>query len=96
MFMLPQIEKLRCVPTADGYVPDDVYTLADHGPAEGDPEEGLFARLSAPGYLDCTAWGGPFESPAAAAEHLCALYGDDTDDGDAEILARLRRDGWPV
>jgi len=38
---------------------------------------GWFARLSAPGYTDCTDWSGPFPSEAAALAHLEEMYGDD-------------------
>lgn len=37
---------------------------------------GWFARLSAPGYLDRTTWGGPFESEEAARKYLDENYGD--------------------
>ena len=45
---------------------------------DADPEyvEGWFARLSAPGYLDCTDWSGPFASEKEAMEYLEELYGD--------------------
>lgn len=38
---------------------------------------GFFARLSAPGYLDCTEWCGPFNTEAAALAYLTDTYGDD-------------------
>ncbi len=38
---------------------------------------GWFARLSAPGYMDCTDWSGPFPSEAAALAHLEEMYGED-------------------
>jgi len=38
---------------------------------------GWFARLSAPGYLDCTEWCGPFPSEAAALAHLEEMYGEE-------------------
>ena len=37
-------------------------------------ESGFFARLSAPGYLDCTEWVGPF---VTEAEALAAVTDDD-------------------
>lgn len=39
--------------------------------------EGWFARLSMPGYMDCTDWSGPFETEAEALEYLNELYGDE-------------------
>ena len=43
---------------------------------------GYFARLSAPGYLDCTDWHGPYKTLAEAREHLSAIYDVDPDTGD--------------
>ena len=37
---------------------------------------GWYARLSAPGYLDCTDWIGPFDSEDEAFEALYETYGD--------------------
>jgi len=35
---------------------------------------GWIARLSAPGFLDCTDWVGPFETAEKAARELLELY----------------------
>ena len=43
---------------------------------------GYFARLSAPGYLDCTDWYGPYKTLAEAKEHLSAIFDVDPDTGD--------------
>jgi len=40
-------------------------------------KEGWFARLSAPGYMDCTDWCGPFKSEEEANKYLLDTYGDD-------------------
>ena len=47
-------------------------------------KRGWFARLSAPGYLDCTDWSGPFASPAEASGYLREMYGAETWDDDLE------------
>lgn len=39
--------------------------------------KGWFARLSAPGYMDCTDWSGPYETEQEALETLAEMYGDD-------------------
>lgn len=39
--------------------------------------QGWYHRLSAPGYLDCTDWTGPFQFRADAEEDCVAVYGDD-------------------
>jgi len=51
------------------------YALAESGL---DLEPGaIYARLSAPGFLDCTEWSGPFDTLDAAADELIRLYADD-------------------
>lgn len=45
---------------------------------------GWFGRLSAPGYMDCTDWSGPFDSEEEALESIKELYGDDEDESDYE------------
>ena len=37
---------------------------------------GWYSRLSAPGYMDCTEWSGPFETELEAVLDLHELYGD--------------------
>ena len=39
-------------------------------------QSGYYARLSAPGYLDCTDWLGPFGTSDEAYEELAETYGD--------------------
>ena len=41
---------------------------------------GHFARLSAPGFMDCTEWSGPYDSAADAEAALSEMYGDDSED----------------
>ncbi len=38
---------------------------------------GWFARLSAPGYMDCTEWQGPYDSKDEAIAALVDTYGED-------------------
>jgi hypothetical protein len=60
-------------------------------------KEGWYGRLSAPGYLDCTEWLGPFDSADAALDAVQESFdvdedGNDVDDepppGEAEREAR--------
>lgn len=44
---------------------------------------GYIARLSAPGYLDCTDWS-VFDTEDEAREYLRDTYGDDESDDDTE------------
>lgn len=38
-------------------------------------EDGWWARFTAPGYLDCTSWVGPYETETEALEALAESYG---------------------
>jgi hypothetical protein len=60
-FMQPDIQYLESDP-ADG--------------AEGSSEwdSGWYFRLSAPGYLDCTGWSGPFDTEEEAVEACIDMY----------------------
>ena len=40
-------------------------------------DDGIYCRLSANGFLDCTDWSGPFASIEEAAQCLIDLYGDE-------------------
>jgi hypothetical protein len=40
-------------------------------------DEGIYCRLSADGYMDCTDLSGPFETVREAADHLIETYGDE-------------------
>lgn len=40
-----------------------------------------WVRLSAPGYMDCTDWDGPFDSKAEARKHVEEFWEVDPDNG---------------
>ena len=52
----------------------DAAELGEDG--DGDPytDAGWYARLSAPGFSDCTEWAGPFPSEDAAKLHLYQVF----------------------
>lgn len=53
-----------------------------------DPQDypaGWYARLSAPGYLDCTDWSGPFKTEEEALQYVMELY--DVDEHGDEVEA---------
>ena len=59
------------------YVPADIEdTLPDDAEITGTYDGPWFARLSAPGYLDCTDWQGPQPTEDAALYDLWMTYGD--------------------
>ena len=49
----------------------------------GETKIGWFARLSAPGYMDCTEYSGPFATEQEAKDYVCNLYDCDEDGEDA-------------
>ena len=43
----------------------------------GEPmDDGYYSRLSAPGYLDCTDWTGPYDSADEAGAELVSMFGE--------------------
>ena len=52
-----------------------------------EPVMGYGARLSAPGYMDCTEWA-VFDTAEQAAEYLTETYGDDYPDAEARDLGK--------
>lgn len=70
-----------------GELPDDIELaaelVADY--VQGDritaiaERKGYGARLSAPGYMDCTDWG-VYDTESEARDSLTEMYGDDNDD----------------
>lgn len=80
--------------------------FADHAAALRDYHEstelhsielvrGWCARYSAPGYMDCTPWCGPYATEDEAEQECRALYGDDEDEDDSDEDAEDdSRDSW--
>lgn len=73
---------LEAEPTREEW--DRVLQYCEGNRIEGiERKEGWYARLSAPGYLDCTEWtGGPYDTEAEALEAVRIVYGVD-DNGDS-------------
>lgn len=71
------------------YEDDDMYFVPEEyfEPSLGDwvevYEDKWFCRLSAPGYLDCTDWSGPFDSLGDAQAYIMELYEVDPVTGDS-------------
>jgi hypothetical protein len=45
-------------------------------------ERGVFCRLSAPGYMDCTDWMGPYNTHSEARAAIAGFYEVDPETGD--------------
>ena len=60
------------------------YMTTDDMSKCGETKHGWFARLSAPGYLDCTEWEGPYKTEKEAVDAVCDLYDCDPDGEDRE------------
>lgn len=63
---------LDCVDVSD----DSYYSAETEGTAES-----IFCRLSAPGYMDCTEWSGPFDTLEEAREYIRETYDVDPETG---------------
>ena len=59
---------------------EDFVDYVEGKPVSFEAVEGWFARYSAPGYLDCTPWVGPFDTEKRAANECMDLYGSDEDE----------------
>ena len=87
-FMVPVYEQGEFVRIEDKNgescsIPLEYYNEADHAPeCITERETGWFARLSAPGYMDCTEWSGPFATEDEAREYIRDTYEVDPDTGD--------------
>lgn len=55
---------------------DQLQDYCEGKPASWENIQGYGARLSAPGYLDCTEWT-VFDTPERAREYLEEMYGDE-------------------
>ena len=68
------------VPVAEYFTEDEAREfyfapcIAEGGDPGDEPEAGWYARLSAPGYMDCTDWDGPHLSAFRAIRAVCELF----------------------
>ena len=60
----------------DGFMQPDVQEFAWPDDDAEIAEAGIYYRLSAPGYLDCTDWSGPFETVEEAVADMLSMYAD--------------------
>jgi hypothetical protein len=68
-FMVPDVELLAGNPDTGNYLDPTDPRHVESGP-------GYFSRLSAPGYMDCTGWNGPYETEEEAVAELLSVYAD--------------------
>lgn len=66
-------------PVLEQYCEGDVYRSC----FSVERKVGWYGRLSAPGYLDCTDWQGPYETEDEAIKALCDQY--DVDENGDEL-----------
>lgn len=77
-FMRPEVTKLTHNEAIE-YCDD-----SDNPSMSGNDDcSGFYARLSAPGYLDCTDWSGPFKTEAEALAHIMDQFEVDENGNDA-------------
>jgi hypothetical protein len=80
-FMKPDFyHGMVSVDSEDGPMPSEDWIL-NHCPVEEadrleDETRGWLVRLSAPGYMDCTDWMGPFETEEEAVQAIVDAYAD--------------------
>ena len=77
-FMVPVAEYLN-IDEAREYIYEP---SKEDGGDPCEPEAGWYSRLSAPGYLDCTEWAGPFKTGDEALAYCMDLYEVDEDGED--------------
>lgn len=80
-------------PDGPVYVPSEDYSEQAHGEILS-RETGWFARLSMPGYLDCTEWEGPFGSEEEAQEHVSDTHGVHPISGEVFALDFEDEEDW--
>ena len=63
------------VPSCEWFTTEEASEYLEECPGDDEPREaGWYSRLTAPGYLDCTDWSGPFPTAFRAIRELCRLY----------------------
>lgn len=70
-FMVPVAEYLTESEAAEYILGEEVHHTDDDDELPG---AGWYGRLSAPGYLDCTEWQGPFTRAWMAIREVCRTY----------------------
>lgn len=88
-FMKPEYFRGTMYSSPDGHLyPADDFSKEQVAEAENcsvediETQSGHWARLSAPGYMDASDWGGPFESQAEARKYIEETYDVDPETGD--------------
>ena len=99
-FMQPEIYRgSMIIVDSEFFFPASVFSVSDAlreagiTDADGEPvdgewsvrvESGFWGRLSAPGFLDCTDWSGPFETEEEAIAELREAYGEEGEEDEDE------------
>jgi hypothetical protein len=65
-------------PDVQPFSQDEALELCQEG-CDADPSDdlaGYYCRLSAPGYLDCTDWSGPYATEEEAVANMLSMWGE--------------------
>ncbi len=68
--------------TEDADILDAVSEYVEGEPYDVTLKEGYCARYSAPGYLDCTDWCGPYDTSEQAETECREVYGDEDEESE--------------
>lgn len=81
-FMIPDIVHFNAKAAKSNRVlcGDECHTQCTHD----NPKAGWYGRLSAPGYLDCTEWMGPYATHEEALREVCEWHEVDEDGNDTD------------
>lgn len=67
-FMPPQAQEFSTAEVREYCEPEEGWD------DDNQPESGWYGRLSAPGYLDCTEWDGPYQRGWMALRAVCETH----------------------
>lgn len=59
-----------------GFMKPCVESFYSSDEGAGISEPGIYWRMSAPGYMDCTEWSGPLETEEEAVAEMLQMYAD--------------------
>jgi hypothetical protein len=83
--MVPVVDRFTGAEAREFLAGDaDEFTLSELANTEDAELAGFYSRLSAPGYLNCTDWSGPYATEAEALKACMDQYGVDENGNDPQ------------